>query len=191
MNSELELRSGQRREAKMMSTIVIVLVLAIAAVLGFAATRPGQFSVRRETDIMAPPERIFSLISDFHEWPKWSPWEKMDPEMTRAHSGATSGTGAVYSWSGNKKVGQGRMEITDMAVPSKVDIDLEFMAPWKARNKTEFLLTPKDGGTAVQWVMTGTSPFMFKLMGLFVNMDRMVGKDFEAGLANMKAVAEA
>jgi uncharacterized protein YndB with AHSA1/START domain len=173
----------------MLAWIVAILVAAILAVLGLAASKPSSFKVAREAQIKAPPARVAALISDFHEWPKWSPWEKMDPAMTRTHSGSASGKGAIYAWSGNKKVGQGRMEILE-ASPSQVDIDLQFMAPWKAHNKTVFTLAPKDGGTAVNWTMSGSSPLMFKLMGLFMNMDAMIGKDFEAGLANMKQVAE-
>ncbi len=173
----------------MLYWILAIIVIAIVAVLGLAASKPNSFKVTRETQIKAPPAKVLALIDDFREWPKWSPWEKMDPAMTRTHSGATSGTGAVYEWSGNKKVGQGRMEILGVS-PSQVDIDLQFMAPWKAHNKTVFTLAAKDGGTAVNWTMTGASPFMFKLMGLFMNMDQMIGKDFETGLANMKQVAE-
>lgn len=169
--------------------IVAIIVIAVLAVLAYAASRPNSFSVARAAHIKAHPEKVAGLISDFHEWPKWSPWEKMDPAMTRTHSGNPSGKGAVYEWSGNKKVGQGRMEILGVS-PSQIDIDLQFMAPWKAHNKTVFNFTPKDGGTAVNWVMTGASPFMFKLMGLFMNMDQMIGKDFEKGLAAMKQAAE-
>jgi Polyketide cyclase / dehydrase and lipid transport len=122
--------------------ILAIIVIAILAVLGLAASKPNSFRVTRETHIKAPPARVAALINDFHEWPKWSPSEKMDPAMTRTHSGAASGTGAVYECSGNKKVGQGRMEIA---------------------------------GTAVNWTMTGESPFMFRLMGLFTNMDAMIG----------------
>lgn len=173
----------------MLMWILAIIVIAVLAVLGFAASRPNSFSVVRNTVIKAPPDMVAALISDFHEWPKWSPWEKLDPAMTRTHSGSPSGKGAVYEWSGNKKVGQGRMEILGVS-PSQIDIDLQFMAPWKAHNKTVFSLAPKDGGTAVNWTMTGASPFMFKLMGLFMNMDQMIGKDFEKGLAAMKEAAE-
>jgi uncharacterized protein YndB with AHSA1/START domain len=176
-------------EDLMLTWIVVIIVVAVLAVLGFAASKPGSFSVVRTTNIKAPPEKVLALINDFREWPKWSPWEKLDPAMTRTLSGPVSGTGAVYEWTGNKKVGQGRMEILGVS-DQQVDIDLEFMSPWKARNKTVFALTPKDGGTAVDWTMSGSSPFMFKLMGLVMNMDAMIGKDFEKGLAAMKSAAE-
>ena len=173
----------------MLTWIAVIIVAAILAVLGFAASKPNSFSVVRNAEIKSPPEKVLALISDFREWPKWSPWEKLDPAMTRTMSGPVSGVGSVYEWTGNKKVGQGRMEILGVS-GSQVDIDLQFLAPWKAHNKTVFTLAPKDGGTAVNWTMTGASPFMFKVMGLFMNMDQLIGKDFEAGLAAMKDVAE-
>jgi hypothetical protein len=173
----------------MLMWLLWIVIAAVVIVIGLALMKPGDFRVARSAHINAAPDKILSLLDDFHQWPSWSPWEKMDPELSRTHSGAQSGVGAVYSWSGNKKVGQGRMEITDVT-PSQVDIDLEFIAPWKARNKTVFKLTPENGGTAVNWIMTGKSPFMFKLMGLFMNIDKMVGKDFEQGLANLKSIAE-
>lgn len=172
-----------------MTWILAIVVLAVLAVLMIAAMKPDTFTVVRESQINAPPDKVHSLINDFHEWTKWSPWEKMDANLTRTYSGSSSGRGAAYDWSGNKKVGQGRMDITATA-PSRIDIDLHFMKPFEARNKTVFSLTPRDGGTQVRWEMNGTSPFMFKVMSLFTNMDQMIGKDFEAGLANMKAAAE-
>ena len=174
----------------MLTWIIILIVVAAIAVLGLAASKPNNFRIAREATIDAKPEKVFALINDFHEWSKWSPWEKMDPAMQRTHSGAPSGKGAAYAWSGNKKVGRGRMEIANSNPPSKVDIDLEFMEPFKAKNKAEFTLVPADGGTRVSWTMTGERPFMFKLMGLFMNFDQMVGKDFEAGLQAMKQEAE-
>ena len=173
----------------MLTWIVAIIVIAVLAVLGLAASKPGTFRVARSAHLKAPADRVLALLQDFREWAKWSPWEKLDPNLTRTMSGATAGKGAIYQWSGNKKVGQGRMEILRVT-SSQVDIDLEFMAPWKARNKTVFLLTPSNGGTSVNWEMTGTSPFMFKLMGLFRSMDQMIGKDFEAGLAALKSIAE-
>jgi len=173
----------------MLSWILWIIVVAAAAVLGLAAMKPKTFRVAREAQIKAPPETVLALINDFRAWPKWSPWEKMDPAMTKTLTGPASGVGSVYAWSGNKKVGQGRMEITGVSA-SQVDIDLEFMAPWKASNKTVFSLALKDGGTAVTWAMTGSAPFMFRVMSIFTNMDQMIGKDFEAGLAAMKQAAE-
>jgi Polyketide cyclase / dehydrase and lipid transport len=176
-------------EARMLMWIVYLIIAAFAAVLIAAVMKPKTFAVVREADINAPPVAVLALINDFHEWPKWSPWEKMDPALTRTHEGAAAGKGAVYSWSGNKKVGQGRMEITGTS-PSHTDIDLHFIKPFEARNKTVFKVTPASDGSHVRWEMTGQSPFMFRVMGLFMNMDEMIGKDFASGLANMKQAAE-
>jgi uncharacterized protein YndB with AHSA1/START domain len=173
-----------------LTTILIILAVVILAILAFAATRPDDFEVRRETDIAAPPARVFGFLDDFKQWSHWSPWEKKDPALQRDFSGAASGKGAVYAWKGNKKVGEGRMEILDSQQPSSVKIDLQFMAPFKAHNQTLFTLMPKSGGTHMIWSMTGKKNFMFKLMGLVMDMDGMVGKDFEAGLAKLKAEAE-
>ena len=174
----------------MLWTIVIAIVGLIAAILAFAATRPGAFTVQRAASINAPAERIFALINDFHAWALWSPYEKLDPAMKKTFSGAASGVGAVYAWSSAGKAGAGRMEITDAPAPSKIAIKLDFSKPFEAHNIAEFKLNPRGAATDVTWAMRGASPFMFKLMGLFVDMDKMIGKDFEAGLAQMKAVAE-
>ena len=174
----------------MIKKIVIVVVVALAAILIFAATKPDTFRVERSTTIKAPPEKIFPLINDFHNWPTWSPWEKMDPAMKRAHSGAASGKGAVYEWEGNSKVGKGRMEIVDSAPPSKVTVKLDFLEPFEAHNFAEFVLEPKGDSTKVTWTMHGPAPYISKLMTVFMSMDSMIGKDFEEGLANMKAAAE-
>ncbi len=174
----------------MLTWIILIVAVVIAAVLGIAATKPKTFSVVRERDISAPPQRVHALVNDFHEWAKWSPWEKLDPNLQRTHEGAAEGKGAVYAWAGNKKVGEGRMEITGTA-PSHIDIDLRFIKPFAAHNKTVFSFSPAGAGTHVRWEMTGQSPFMFRVMSIFTNMDAMIGKDFEKGLANMKEVAEA
>ncbi len=174
----------------MFKKILIVLVVLLAALLGFAATKPDTFRVERSTTIKAPPEKIFPLINDFHNWGAWSPWEKMDPAMKRTHSGAASGKGAVYEWQGNSKVGAGRMEILESSPPSRIRIKLDFIEPFEGHNTAEYTLDGKGGSTTVTWAMYGPANFMSKLMQVFVSMDSMVGKDFEAGLANMKAVAE-
>lgn len=174
----------------MLKKILIVLVLAIAGVLIYAATKPDTFQVQRKATIAAPPDKVFALIDDFHRWGEWSPWEKLDPAMTRTFEGPASGPGAVYAWKGNKDVGQGRMEIAESTPPSRIGIKLDFIEPMESNNVTEFVLAPKDGGTEVTWTMRGPSPYLTKLMDTVVGMDRMIGKDFEAGLANMKAAAE-
>jgi uncharacterized protein YndB with AHSA1/START domain len=170
--------------------IAIVLAIAIAVVLALAAAKPDTFSVQRGATMKAPPEKIFSLINDFHQWGKWSPWENRDPAMTRSFSGAESGRGAVYAWEGNKNVGSGRMEILDASTPSKITIKLDFFKPFEAHNTAEFTMLPHADATSVNWVMHGPAPFMSKMMQVFMNMDRMIGRDFEAGLANLKGLAE-
>ena len=167
-----------------------VIALAVVAVLVVAAMRPDSFAVQRSAEMRAAPEAIYPLIADFRQWPVWSPWEKLDPDMKRTHSGAASGTGAVYAWEGSSKVGAGRMEIRDVAPPSKVVIQLDFIKPFEGHNTTEFALVPKGESTDLQWTMRGPATFMMKLMGVFTNMDKMIGRDFERGLANLKAAVE-
>lgn len=174
----------------MLRKIAGMLLLAVALVLGWAATQPDTFRIERTITIDAPPERIFPLINDYRSWALWSPWDKKDPGMKRTLSGADTGVGAVYEWSGNREVGSGRMEIIQSVPDSRVAVDLQFMTPFEARNTAEFILTPRGGSTEVTWIMFGPSPFISKLLGLFMSMDQMVGGDFEAGLAAMKALAE-
>ena len=174
----------------MFKNIVIAVVVVIAGILVYAATRPDSFSVQRTTSIHAPPDKVFAMINDFHRWSEWSPWEKLDPEMKRTFTGPPAGQGTVYEWAGNSQVGAGRMEILKAAPASKVDIKLDFIKPFEGHNVAEFTLTPQGENTEVLWAMHGPAPFVTKLMGVFVSMDSMIGKDFEAGLANMKGVAE-
>jgi uncharacterized protein YndB with AHSA1/START domain len=174
----------------MLYTVLIVVGILVAAILGFAATKPSAFRVERAKSIQAPPEKIFDLISDFHRWDSWSPWEKLDPAMKRTFSGAVSGKGAAYEWSGNSKAGQGRMEITDTAAGSKVTIKLDFIKPFEGHNVAEFTLEAAGGSTSVTWAMFGPQVYLAKVMSVFCSMDRLIGKDFEAGLSNMKAIAE-
>ena len=171
----------------MFEIIAVILALAIAAALILAAKKPDIFSVRREIDIKAPPEAIFSLISDFHRWGAWSPWENKDPAMRRSFSGAASGEGAVYGWEGNRNVGSGRMEIMDTVVPSKIVIKLDFIKPFEGHNVAVFALVPQGSATRVTWTMDGPTPFVSKVMQVFVSMDALIGKDFEAGLSNLGA----
>jgi len=171
-------------------TIVIVIAVVVVGVLVVAAKRPDSFAVQRSAQVRAAPAAIYPLIADFREWPRWSPWEKLDPGMKRTLSGTPSGTGAVYAWEGSSKVGAGRMEIRDVAPPSKVVIQLDFIKPFEGHNVTEFALVPKGEATDVQWTMRGPATFMMKVMGLFTDMDKMIGRDFERGLANLKAAVE-
>jgi uncharacterized protein YndB with AHSA1/START domain len=175
---------------EIIAIVAVVLAIAIAVVLILAATKPDTFSVRRETSVKAPPERIFPLINDFHQWGTWSPYENKDPAMKRTFSGAASGRGAVYAWDGNKNVGSGRMEILEASMPSKIVIKLDFFKPFEGHNTAEFTMLPQDDVTNVSWLMHGPAPFMSRLMQVFVNMDNMIGKDFEIGLANLKRLTE-
>lgn len=174
----------------MLTTILIILVVLIAALLIYAAMKPDNFTVSRSASITAPPEAIFPLINDLKRWNVWSPYEKLDPDMKRTLSGADSGKGAAYAWEGNGKAGAGRMEITKSVPSSLVALKLDFEKPFKANNTVDFTLVPAGNNTAVTWAMHGRYPFITKLMGIFINMDRMVGKDFETGLANLKSAAE-
>ena len=174
----------------MFKTIAMMLAAAVILLLAYAATRPDSFSVQRTTTINAVPDKVLPLLTDFHRWPEWSPWEKLDPTMKRTHSGAANGVGAIYEWDGNDKVGAGRMEVTGIQAPSKVNVKLDFKRPFESQNTTEYSLVPKGSATELTWTMSGPSPFISKVMGIFVSMDKMIGKDFEAGLANIKGVAE-
>ncbi|MBV8536705.1 MAG: SRPBCC family protein [Alphaproteobacteria bacterium] len=174
----------------MLTTIAVVAVVVLA-VLAFAATRPKEFRVERAATIQAPPERIYGLINDLRGWNAWSPWEKLDPAMTRNFSGAASGPGAVYEWAGNGKVGAGRMEITEASAPSALTIKLDFLRPFEGHNVARFTLAPVGAATKITWAMQGPQSFICKLMGLVMSMDRMIGRQFENGLANLKAIAEA
>jgi carbon monoxide dehydrogenase subunit G len=173
----------------MTKIIVVALIVVIATILVLAATRPDSFRVERSAQISAPPEKILSLVNDFHQWGAWSPYEKLDPAMKRTYAGATAGKGAVYAWEGNSKAGQGRMEII-AAAPGKTAIQLDFIKPFAAHNIAAFTALPQGDATRVTWSMDGRSPFIHKVVGLFLNMDKMVGGDFETGLANLKALAE-
>ena len=174
----------------MIKTIAMVLVLLIAALLIYAATKPDSFRIERSTTIKAPPEKIFALINDFHQWEAWSPWEKIDPALKRTYSGEANGVGAVYEWSGNKDIGQGRMEIVESVPSAKVMLKLDFVTPFEAHNKVDFTLAQQGDVTKVTQAMYGPSPYISKLMTIFFSMEQMVGKKYEEGLANLKVIAE-
>lgn len=175
---------------EIIAIIAIVLAIAIAIVLILAATKPDTLRVQRATTVKASPDRIFPLINDFHQWVSWSPYEHKDPAMKRSFSGAESGKGAVYGWEGNKNVGSGRMEILETSAPSKVVIKLDFFTPFEGHNTAEFTMLPQGDVTNVTWLMHGPSAFMSRVMQVFMNLDSMIGKDFEAGLANLKRLTE-
>jgi uncharacterized protein YndB with AHSA1/START domain len=150
----------------------------------------NEFEVVRESTIAAPRVTVFALLNDFHRWPEWSPWEELDPDMQRTHTGSPSGTGAVYEWDGNRKAGKGRMEITKSDAPSRIEIALQFLKPFKSSNRTTFELDERDGGTHVTWCMVGPKTFFTRVMGIFTSMDKMVGPDFEKGLAKLSDAAQ-
>ena len=170
--------------------IAVLLALAIAVVRILASRKPDTLRVQRSAAIKAAPETVFPLIADFREWRAWSPYEDRDPNVKRSYSGANSGKGAIYQWSGNKNVGSGRMEILDAPPPDKIVIKLDFLKPFEAHNTAEFTLVPQGGTTNVTWLMHGPAPLLSKLMQVFMNMDNMIGKDFAAGLANLKSITE-
>lgn len=174
----------------MFKSIALIIAILIAGVLIFAATKPDTFRVQRSATINAPPEKIFPLINDLKQWGPWSPWEKKDPAMKRTFSAATAGKGATYAWEGNKDVGKGSMEITESAPPSRIRFKLDFVTPFEAHNRVTFTLEPRGSSTNVTWAMEGLTPYFAKIIHVFLDMDRMVGKDFEAGLAGIKAIAE-
>jgi uncharacterized protein YndB with AHSA1/START domain len=173
----------------MLKRILGVLVLAIAAVLIYAATKPDTFTLQRSTSIAAPPDKVYPLISDVKAFNTWNPWALKDPATRMAYEGPPSGVGAAYSWD-SEPLGAGRMEITEAAAPGRVAARLEFKRPFEVTNRVEFTLQPQGPNTHVTWAMSGPMPYVSKLMTTFVSMDRMVGADFEAGLANLKALAE-
>lgn len=175
----------------MFKKIAVVLVIVILATLGYATTRPDSMSVQRTIRIEASPQQIYPLIADLRRWSAWSPYERKDPDMQREFGGAAEGVGAYYAWSGDDTVGAGRMEITAATPPHGVRMRLDFTRPMEISNTTVFALLPEGDATEVSWTMHAPSPYLSKLFGLFVDMDRMIGSDFEAGLAELKAVVEA
>jgi len=177
--------------APMAKKIVIIFGGLILLLVVIIATRPSTFTITRSMTLKAPPAVVFGLVNDFHKWSEWSPWERLDPSMKKTYEGPESGTGASYSWEGNDKVGKGKMTITASKPPEEVDIDLEFIAPFTASNKTVITLKPAGDGTDATWTMTGSNNFMSKAMSLVMDMDRMVGTDFEDGLSNLDALASA
>ncbi|MCX4137285.1 SRPBCC family protein [Paraburkholderia sp. SEWSISQ10-3 4] len=174
----------------MLKVTLITVVAAVGLLLIYAATRPDNFRIERSVRIEAPPERVYGLIDDLHQFNRWNPFLRKDPAAQGTYSGTPSGKGARYAWQG-EKVGVGQMEIVDTAAPANVTMNLDFIKPFEAHNMADFTLKPEAGATQVTWAMYGPAPFLSKLMQVFVSMDRMVGKDFEDGLSNLKTLAEA
>lgn len=175
---------------KILLAIAALLLIAIAGVFGYAAMQPETFRIARSATIKAPAEKIYPLMSDFRRGMEWSPYEKKDPNMKRVFSGPASGKGAVYDFDGNSEVGAGRLEITDATPPSRVVLRLDMVKPFAASNTIEYSILPKGDGSEVTWAMHGQQPLLARVMCLFFNMDKMVGTDFEQGLANLKTIAE-
>jgi uncharacterized protein YndB with AHSA1/START domain len=172
--------------------VFLGLAAALILLAAFVALQPASYTVTRSAVVNAPPERVFPLVNDFHAWEQWSPWAKIDPEMSVAYYGAEAGQGAVYAWSGNDDAGEGRMTILESQTPSLIRIRLEFLRPFQSVNATEFSFRPEGDRTEVQWTMRGDNGFMEKAVFLAMGgIDKAVGPDFEKGLAQMKAVAEA
>lgn len=174
----------------MLKKFAIGIVVLLAVILGLAATKPDTFSVQRTVLIKAPPEKIMPYLSDFHQWVHWSPWEHLDPAMVRTFSGANQGKGAIYHWKGNSDVGEGRMEILSVEPPSRLDIKLDFITPLESSNTTSFTLTPQADGTSVTWTTSGPLHFITKIVCVFTTMEKLIGPDFDRGMAKLKAVAE-
>ena len=174
-----------------LSTDLIILAALVALFAVAVAMQPAEFRVSRSITIAAAPSTIFAQVNDLHKCQDWSPWAKIDPACKIAFEGPSAGTGAKFSWSGNDKVGEGRMTITDSGPNELVRMRLDFLRPFKATNTAEFTFQPEGNQTKVTWSMSGTRNFLFKAFGLFVNCDKMIGPDFEKGLASMKAIAEA
>ena len=168
---------------------IIVIVVVTAVILIYASTRPDTFHVERSVTIKAPPEKIFPLINDFHAWNDWTPYNK-DPAMKKTFSGSAQGVGAHYAWEGNKEVGKGDITITSTTPPDKLVFDLHMIEPFAGRNVATFNLAATGDATTVTWSLDDQQKLMVKVMGMFFNMDQMIGKDFEVGLAKLKAVAE-
>ena len=166
------------------------LVLIVGVVLLLASRRPKTFRVERQLAMNAAPEAVYAQIADFHHWMAWSPWAKLDPAMKNTYSGNESGVGAAYAWAGKGKVGSGKMLIREAQPGALLEIQLDFIKPFEGHNVARFSFTPQGEGTLVIWAMDGPQPLLGRVMGLFFNLDAMIGKDFEVGLANLKSLVE-
>ena len=174
----------------MLTNILLILGGLVVVLLVVASMRPDDFRVSRSTTIAAPQDAVFEQVNDFHKWEAWSPWAKIDPACKNTFAGTAAGVGASFSWDGNSKVGAGCMTITESRRGELVLIRLEFLRPCKATHSAEFTFQPQEGKTLITWSMLGTSNFMLKVVGLFMSMDKMMGRDFEKGLAQLKSVVE-
>lgn len=177
---------------KVLLGVVGVIGLVVVVVLALAARQPDTFKVERNLIVQAPQSAIFPNLADFHRWSAWSPWEHLDPNMKKTFSGPPTGVGSSYAWVGNDKAGEGEMTVTESTPEEQLKVKLHFIKPFEATNATTFSLRPVPGnmGTQVVWTMEGPMQFASKVMCVFMDMDAMIGKDFEAGLANLKRVSE-
>jgi Polyketide cyclase / dehydrase and lipid transport len=174
----------------MFKKLLAVVVVVLLGLVGFIASRPATFEIKRSLVINAPPDVVYAQVASFKSWAAWSPWDAMDPSMKRSYTGAESGVGAQYAWEGNDKVGTGEMKITDAKPGEHLGLDLHFITPFEANNRTDFDFEKTGEGTTVTWLMSGKNNFGAKAATLFMDMDKMVGRDFEKGLAAMKTAAE-
>jgi uncharacterized protein YndB with AHSA1/START domain len=175
----------------MLRKVLVGVALVVGFLVAFIATRPSHFVIERSATLPAPPAVVFARLADFGKWSAWSPWERMDPAMKRTFSGEPASVGHAYGWVGNDEVGEGRMTIVSLTPPARVEIRLEFLKPMKATNATVFTVEPEGTGSRVTWAMSGTQGFVMKAIGLVMNMDKVVGKDFEQGLSNLADVLKA
>jgi hypothetical protein len=175
----------------MLIKILLVVVVAALVLAGFVASRPAEFSVSRSRTVAAPPDVVHGYVNDLRKWVEWSPWEKKDPALKREYSGAAAGPGASYHWVGNREVGEGRMTIVESNPGRDITLRLEFLKPFAATHSARFDFAPSGPGTAVTWTMRGEKDFMGKAVGLLMDMDKMIGTDFERGLAGLDAVSAA
>ncbi len=179
------------KKGGLLKKILIALIVIVGIFVAVVALQPSEYRVSRSATLSAPVSAVFAQVNDFHSWETWSPWAKLDPAAKTTYEGPSSGTGAIFRWVGNSDVGEGNMTITESRPSDLIKIRLEFIKPFPGVSTTEFTFKPEGGGTAVTWTMSGTNNFIGKAMCLFMNMDKMVGGDFEKGLANMKSVVEA
>ena len=174
----------------MLKKLLISLAVIVVVFLVVVALQPKEFRVARSTTISAAPSAVFAQVNDFHKWAAWNPWGKIDPAMKKTYEGAQSGVGAIYNWAGNNEVGEGRMTIVESRPSDLIRVKLEFFKPFAGTSTAEFTFKPAGNQTMVTWNMFGENNFMAKAIHLFMNMDKMIGDQFEKGLADMKAVVE-
>lgn len=175
---------------KVIFGLLALIVVAVAIICIAASMQPAEFKVARDATYNAPPEKVFEQVNDFHKWDAWSPWAKIDPAMKTTYSEPDSGAGASYSWIGNKDVGEGKMTIAESHPSTHIKVDIDFIAPFAAKNVADFTFNPDGDKTTVTWTMTGQKNFLMKAFGLFVDVDKLVGADFEKGLTQLKPVVE-